>query len=38
MSDYMLRLAPDNTLVNGMGEHVVLKGVGLGGTIKPKQN
>jgi hypothetical protein len=29
----MLRLAPDNSLLNGADEPVVLKGVGLGGTL-----
>lgn len=31
----MLRLDRDNSLVNGAGETVVLKGVGLGGTFCP---
>jgi len=36
MAHNMLRLGDDNSLINGSGEPVVLKGVGLGGT--PESN
>ena len=34
MSSPMLRLDSDNSLINGSGQTVVLKGVGLGGTFQ----
>lgn len=32
MASPMLRLAPDNSLLNGDNQTVILKGAGLGGT------